>query len=231
VIDRLTLKHEQSTWYPASIPSLEQHLGIFITDNAFFNQSEAYPIRKNIAYSLQYIEFLNRILSDISLSSVLWTQNVKSFVVHGAAIIEAIFNFLVISKGHGNTTHWKKVSSHSSSEFILNGSRFKNMTDVLEKLDSPIPTQMSFDQLSKKVESKKLLGASFQSYSKIKPIRQLRNKIHLHDSNHSTDTDWHNFNQSELALISGVLHSVLVSDIFLGSSHFERFSYLVIDDE
>jgi hypothetical protein len=44
VIDRLTLKHEQSTWYPASIPSLEQHLGIFITDNAFFNQSEACPI-------------------------------------------------------------------------------------------------------------------------------------------------------------------------------------------
>ena len=85
---------------------------------------------------------------------------------------------------------------------------------------------MSFDQLAKKVERKKLLGNSFASYSKIKPIRQLRNKIHIHDSDHIADTDWNNFNDSEFQLVSIVLFQVLTSEIFVGSNQFEKFAYL-----
>ena len=226
VTDRLTLRGEGETWYPASIYNIEQHLEILITGNIYFNHNEARPIRKNIAYSLQYVEFLNRVLNDMALSSVLRTQNIKSFVVHGAAIIEAIFNFLVISEGHGKTTNWKKITSHSSTEFTIGESRYKNKTDVFEKLDNPTPTQMTFDQLAKKVESKKLLSQNFPAYSKIKPIRQLRNKIHIHDSEHSTDTDWHNFNLSEFFLVCEVLHSVLTSEVFNCSNHFDKFNYL-----
>lgn len=222
----LTLKGSGVTWYPTSICNLEQHLGMLITANAHFTHDQARPIRKNIAYSLQYIEFLNRVLIDISLSSVLWTQNVKSFVVHGAAITEAIFNFLAISKGQGKTTAWKKTSSYSSPEFTLGDSKYKNQIEVFEKLNVPALTQMTFDQLAKKIESKKLLGESFPAYAKIKPIRKLRNKIHIHDSDHSTDTDWHNFNQSELLLVCDVLHSILTSEVFGASSHLDRFSYL-----
>jgi hypothetical protein len=226
VTDRLTLKNERSTWYPASINNLEQHLVILIKENAYLNLAEVYPIRKNLAYSLQYIEFLNRVLNDISLSSVLHTQNIKSFVVHGAAIIEAIFNFLVIINGYGKTTNWKKIDSYSSPEFTIGGMQYKNETNIYEKISIPVPTKMTFDQLSKKIESKKLLGQSFPAYSKIKPIRQLRNKIHIHDSESSTDTDWNNFNQSQLLLVRKVLHSVLTSEVFYGSNHFDKFDYL-----
>lgn len=224
--DRLTLKSEKKTWYPTSINSLEIHLAVLLKSNSYFEQDEVYPIRKNIAYSLQYIEFLNQIIKDISLSSVLWTQNVKSFVVHGAAVIEAIFNFTVISRGYGNTTQWRKVNKHSSPEYELNGVKYKSEIEVLEKLNQPMTAQMTFDQLAKKIESKKLLGDSFSAYSKIKPIRQLRNKIHIHDSDHSSDTDWHNFNQSEFALIADVLYKVLTSEIFSGSGHIKKFDYL-----
>lgn len=222
----LPFKNEKVTWYPASIQSLESHLVFLIAENKYFKQSEAYPIRKNICYSLQYIEFLNQVLKDISLSSVLWTQNVKSLVVHGASVIEAIFNFLVISKGYAKTVTWRKVNSLVSPEYILSNKTYKNETHVMEKLAEPVLAQMTFDQLAKKVESKKLLGDNFTAYSRIKPIRQLRNKIHIHDSDHSTDTDWHNFNNSELSLMFGVLYSVLTSEVFEGSSHFKRFEYL-----
>ena len=224
--DILTLKHEKKTWYPASISSLDHHLSFLISGNDFFDSSEAYPIQKNISYSLQYIEFLYRVLNDISLSSVLWTQNIKSFVVHGAAVLEAIFNFLVVSKGYGNRKSWKKINTHGSPEYSLNGIKYKNETNIMTKLEKPIKAQMSFDQLAKKIESKKLLGNSFASYSKIKPIRQLRNKIHIHDSDYLTDTDWNNFNNSEFELVSNVLFQVLTSEIFEGSNHFIRFAYL-----
>jgi len=226
VTDILTLKNDKNTWYPASIPSLEHHLSFLISKNDFFDEKEAHPIQKNISYSLQYVEFLNRVLSDISLSSVLVTQNIKSFVVHGAAVLEAIFNFLVVSKGHGKELTWKNVNTHLSPEYSLNNVKYQNETNIKFKLEKPIKSQMTFDQLAKKIESKKLLGNSFTSYSKIKPIRQLRNKIHIHDAAHIADTDWNNFNHSEFQLVSNVLFQVLTSDIFYGSNQFDKFAYL-----
>jgi len=224
--DRLTLKSENVTWYPTSMSSLEGHLVVLLKDNDFFTGDEIYPIKKNIAYSLQFIQFVNQIINDISLSSVLLTQNIKSFVVHGAAVIEAIFNFIVVSSGYGSTTQWRKANKHSSQEYALSGVKYKNEIEVLEKTSQPISVQMTFDQLAKKVESKKLLGDSFPAYSKIKPIRQLRNKIHIHDSDHSLDTDWNNFGRSQFSLISDVLHKVLTSEIFSGSNYFNQFDYL-----
>jgi len=226
MVERLTLKGEKETWYPNSINTLEFHLSVLLKSNEYFSSDQIYPMRKNLAYSLQYVQFLSQILRDVSLSSVLRTQNIKSSVVHGAAVIEAIFNYLVISNGFGNKTQWKKVNKHCSHEYTLAATKYKNDIEVFEKLEVPIPTQMTFDQLAKKVESKKLLGNAFTEYSKIKPIRQLRNKIHIHDSDHSSDTDWNNFNQSEFILISGILYKVLTSEIFSSSTHMDKFEYL-----
>jgi hypothetical protein len=224
--DILTLNHEKKTWYPADISSLDNHLSFLISTNDFFNASQAYPIKKNISYSLQYIEFLNRVLIDISLSTVLRRQNIKSFVVHGAAVLEAIFNFLVVSRDYGNKVTWQKINTYGSPEYLLNGIKYKNETNIMTKLEEPVRSQMTFDQLAKKVESKKLLGGSFSSYSKIKPIRRLRNKVHIHDADHLTDTDWNNFNDSEYELVSNVLFQVLTSEVFVGSNHFKKFAYL-----
>jgi hypothetical protein len=226
VTDILTLKLDKSTWYPASIANLEHHLSFLIFENIFFDEDEAHPIKKNISYSLQYIEFLNRVLNDISLSSVLVTQNIKSFVVHGAAVLEAIFNFLVVSKGHGKKLAWQNINTHVSPEYSLNNVKYQNETNIKIKLEKPIKSQMTFDQLARKIESKKLLGNSFASYSKIKPIRQLRNKIHIHDAAHIADTDWNNFNVSEYQLVSNVLFQVLTSEVFVESTQFEQFAYL-----
>ena len=224
--ERLTLNDEKPRWYPVSVSSLEHHLEYLSAGGNFFNGDKTYASRKNIAYSLQYLEFLDRVIKDISLSSVLWTQNVKSFVVHGAAVIEAVFNYLVVESGNGKTTQWKQISSHYSSEFKIEDKKYKNLVEVLEKLESPVLMQMTFDQLTKKVESKKLLGEKFKAYSKIKPIRKLRNKIHIHVPNHEYGTDWDTFNNSELKLIRTVLYSVLTSEVFTNNDTFKHFSYL-----
>mgnify|MGYP000602843401 CR=1 FL=1 len=222
----LTLNSDKEKWYPNSIDGLESHLSFLIKENAYFTSSQSKGIRKNIAYSLQYIEFLYRIFKDINLSSVLYTQNIKSFVVHGAAVIEAICNFLVISHGFGNKTYWKSTAKNETNEYKINSITYKNKTEIYQKSETAITEQMTFDQLAKKVEAKKLFGESFPIYSKIKLLRQLRNKIHIHDSEHSSDTDWYNFNNTEYNLVKEVLLEILTSDIFSQSSYIEKFNYL-----
>ncbi len=157
---------------------------------------------------------------------MLWTQNVKSFVVYGASIIEAIFNYLVISTGNGNTTKWQSVKKVSTPQFDLSGVKHKNDIELFKEVGTLIQESMTFDQLAKKVESKKLLGSHFAHYAKIKPIRKLRNKVHIQGVEHVTDTDWWNFNQREYELIRHVLKAVLTSSVFRGRSHASKFNYL-----
>ncbi|WP_405210473.1 hypothetical protein [Dokdonia sp. Asnod2-E02] len=222
---------EECKWYPISISSLEMHLGCLIKTNQCLPYSKVYPLRKNIAYSLQYIEFLNKIRTDIYMTDVLLTQNIKSILVHGTTIIEAIFYYLIEINGLANKTEWIESKRVKTSEYELNGKKVKNEVVLFEKTENPIKTTMTFDQMSKKVEKKKLLGNKFKNYSRINALRKLRNKIHIHDTKHNFDTDWNNFNYKELVLIYDILHSIITSDLFKESTYRKRFNYLIIEEK
>ena len=226
VSETLTLSSNTDKWYPNSVGGLESHLSYLIKENSYFSNSQTRGIKKNIAYSLQYIEFLYRVMKDINLSSVLYTQNIKSFVVHGAATIEAICNFVAITNGYGKKTHWENITKNETNEYKIDSITYKNKTEIYKKSANEISEQMTFDQLAKKVEIKKLFGTAFPVYSKIKPLRQLRNKIHIHDAEHSSDTDWYNFNKNEYDLVKEVLYEILASEVFADSSYIKNFNYL-----
>ncbi len=227
--NRYKLIENEFNWYPISILSLEVHLTILICKNDILPHEKTYPIRKNIAYSLQYIEFLNKIRTEVYMTDVLQTQNIKSILVHGATIIEAIFYYLVETNQVSNTTNWIKTKSLNTGEYELGSKKWKNEVIIYEKSESELKTSMTFDQMAKKVEKKKLLGENYNYYSRINALRKLRNKIHIHDAEHNFDADWNNFNLSELTLICDILHSILTSDLFKGSSIIDRFNYLKIN--
>ena len=214
---RLTFKSEKDRWYPNSISQLENYLGTLIKPNEYFDKSKCTGIRKNIAYNLQYLEFLDRVIKDINLSEVLTTQNFKTFLIIGSSIIESIFYYIVVSNGYRKTTDLLEVENYESKEYSIESKKFRNKTKIYLKVDELINVEMTFDQMSKKVENKKLLGNSFGFYSKINPLRQLRNKIHIHASDNSMDTDWYNFNRKEYTLIREVLCEILISEIFKDS--------------
>ena len=223
------LDNNDADWSPIPVSTLELHLDKLICVNKYLSYEKIYPLKKNIAYSLQYIEFLNKVRTDIYMTSVLSTQNIKSILVNGATIIEAIFYFLVETNDLSNSTDWKKIKTLNTGEYEMNGGKIKNEVIVFEKSLNPIKTSMTFDQMSKKVETKKLLGVSFKNYSRISALRKLRNKIHIHDSEHNYDTDWNNFNFKELTLICDILHSVLISELFKDSKSNKRFDFLKIE--
>ncbi|MCE5194803.1 MAG: hypothetical protein LLF28_05000 [Nitrospiraceae bacterium] len=226
--NKLTYKDDKITWYPAPISRLEEHLCVVLVPCHHLPPSVLNPTSKNIAYNLQYIEFLDRLIKDIKLSSVLWTQNIKSFIIHSAAVIESIFHYVVISTGHANVIEWKSCNKFKSNPYEINGSALLCETEIFIKSEDLNIADMTFDQLAKKVESHKLLGNVNDLYKEISKIRKLRNKIHLYGVEHPTDTDFMTFGKSEYELTRRVLLGVLVCPLFDRSKCRNYFDYLKI---
>jgi len=87
----LTLKGEGDKWLPNRVVYLENHLKQFMVPIPGYEERECRGLRKNISYSLQHLEFIHRCGEDLNLTSVLWTQNAKTFIIVACSIMEALF--------------------------------------------------------------------------------------------------------------------------------------------
>lgn len=81
-------------WYPQRIETYECALKLRGTIK---NKT---LIRKNFAYNMQYIEYIEKQLTELNLSSVLEKMLYKSFIITGMGIIESLF--LNLLKATGN---------------------------------------------------------------------------------------------------------------------------------
>lgn len=213
-------------WYPVSIHRLETLLVKVIRTGRGY--SHPYALRKNIAYNLQYLEYLDRTALDIKLSQVLITQTWKTFIIVGCGVVESLLQFLLIAHGKHAKTEWELVCIGPGNAKKMEGETRKIDSHVYRKLSTPRPDQMTFDTIIKKSESKRVLGSNHDIFPKLKKLRKLRNRIHLQEIADSTDTDWNKFNWAEVTLMAEVLRSLLTSNIFHPSTE-ERayFDYLL----
>ena len=79
-------------WYPVSVDKFRNGFG------ELFDSAECrHPLVDNLAYNLQYLQFSEKEFSELELSSVIYSMLVKTYVITGVSIIEAIF-FLIIRK-------------------------------------------------------------------------------------------------------------------------------------
>jgi hypothetical protein len=203
---------EGSGWYPVSIAKLEGLLESAIYSGRGYEHS--YALRKNLAYNLQYIQFQDRVLQDIKLSSVLYTQTVKTIVLVGCGIIESVLHFMLIVNNSHSTTEWKEKTVFKGNQKKMDGTIVKIDTVLSEKLSSPVLKHMTFDSMIKSAKSNHIFGTGGAIYQKLEGLRTLRNKVHLQVINEPTDTDWNSFNPSHLSDICKVLYAILTSSIF-----------------
>jgi hypothetical protein len=185
----LVLKGQGSPWYPNSINQLERHLEQLFRPIAGISRERCKGIRKNVAYTLQYLEFTVQIVSDLELSGVL----AKSFVLHGCAVIEAVFFYVLTESGHAAQKQWASQAKTTSSEFTLGGKTYRTEMEIFIKLSKPELETMTFDAMCKRVEKRDLIKLSNDFYSKLPYLRGLRNRIHLHTTEDHADTDYMKF--------------------------------------
>lgn len=215
----------EGKWCPLSIASLEALLIKVVKQGRGYRHSSA--LRKQLAYNLQHLEFLDRCTLDLKLTSVLVTQTWKTFIIVGCGVVESLLHFLLIANDVHKRTEWELVCIAPGQEKQIDGEVRKIDSHIYRKLPFSQLAEMAFDSMLKKAESKRVLGSTHDIYPKLKKLRRLRNKVHLQEVRNDTDTDWNAFQQSDVSMMADVILSVFTSTIFQPSAEqVNYFAYL-----
>lgn len=218
-------------WCPTSVETLHAFVRRGIpNEDVSLEYSKAFV--RNIAYNLQYLEYLNHVLTEKSLHVTVFTLTIKTFVVTGMSVVEAVLWYVLKKSGLQRKEGWEQAQELESRTFQENGVEYKLMSTLVRKLKAPVDAEMPLDAMIKRIESKKLLGVDVQVYKNLNYLRKLRNRVHIHSVQHDKDTDWWSFNEKELKLMKAVLGSVLCSELFSPEKEHDEFlAYLRVEEK
>lgn len=159
----------------------------------------AYPLKnkrayvRNMAYALQYLEYLDDLLKHRPLHSVVRNHTHKSVVVTGCSFMECLLWMLLKGNGYQAKEEWEGDPERVGNEFVENGRTVRYVITRQLKAAAPMDVEMRFIEMCKRAERKKVLGSSPKVYEKLNYLRQLRNRVHIHLVKHDRDTDWWQF--------------------------------------
>lgn len=204
-METLIAKNEASNrWYPQSVETYKSSIKISL------NTAENKRLNSNFAYSMQYIEYIEKQLGELKLSEVLITMLYKSYIVTGMGIIELLFVYLLKSTGNWNKSTWKEYAS-----FISNPRQNdKNIIKVETKLYKQVPVyemRMDLDSMIKKIEKKHILSIDHDVFPALKQLRELRNRVHLQSGDGAYDHDYNSFGFQEIQMMRRILFSILTA--------------------
>lgn len=103
-------------WYPISIETWQAALADYKV-----GATQLIPeldLRRNLAYNLQFVEYLQQTLKELSLSSVLTTQTYKSYIIFAGGVVESLLYFLNQAKGE-NDKKFKNVIERLKAQSVL----------------------------------------------------------------------------------------------------------------
>lgn len=197
----------KNRWYPQPIYKYKDNLKIIS------NSSDNERIICNYAYNMQYIEFLEKELSDLKLSTVILTMLYKTYIITAMGIIESLFSYLLKEKGYWKTSCWEEICTFQANEKEINNKKYM-IKNILYKKSEDKNLRMDFDSMIKKVESKNLLNIEHDVFPALKQLRELRNRVHLHLGERYNDHDYNNFNWNEILLARKILYTIITCSEF-----------------
>ncbi len=207
-------------WKPNFVSTYEMNLSQGLLKE--MNQE----LRKNIAYSLQYLEYIELQLCELHLHNVIITMLYKTFIITGTSIIEGIFCYLLKSNNLWNQKEWELEEKINTNKFKL-GNEMKKIELHIFKQIPKTNDEMNFDSMIKKVESKKLISIPHGAFPYIKMLRRLRNKVHLQIHESPNDTDWWSFKYSDYCWMKCILYIILTNKRFdLSKQQKSYYSFL-----
>ena len=192
-------------WYPTSIDTYKYSLKIDIS----IENTQA--LRSNLAYNLQYIEFLEKEFLELNLSSVLYIMLVKTYVITGMSILEGLFSNIIKSNGWWKTSDLESLGTTQSNETNFSGQNLVIKTEILKKVDT-YQMQMTLDEQIKALNRHhEALSVDHLIYPALKRLKELRNRVHLQKNEGNTDHDYNAFNYSVKKEMGKILFDILTS--------------------
>lgn len=195
-------------WHPTPVGRFEREL----SRGAFKGLGK--EVRKNIAYSLQYLEFLQLEIDELHLHNIVDTLVKKSYIITAMGIIEAVFLHLVKSNGYQKKEEWSQETPIHTNVFNEDGVHKKYIITPSIKLKKPIETEMDFEFLINKVQDKKLLNLNHQAFPMLKALKRIRNKVHLQIVRYENDTDYMSISIYDYWLMRTLLYLILRNKVF-----------------
>ena len=220
-----------------------------VIDIPMRKRNNAYTTSKNIAYSLQYIQYLQKQLDTVYLTDVLERMVCKNYIITAMSIIlcyihlacttamsiiEAIFAYLVKDSGNWKASEWKsihKIKIDKQKPFELEGRTLKVQVEVFEKVDAQI-AELQFDAIIDKVRSNKLMRfRTEEAFDLLKKFKSIRNKIHLHITQDATD--YKSFDKDLQTKMKYILSAVLKNEAICknATKAGEIYSFLDLRDD
>jgi hypothetical protein len=218
---------EEEPFCPKRVQHYHDYLQQGLPDKVFVKYRRAYI--RNIAYSLQYMEYIRHTISNFPIHVVIESQLIKTFVITGSSAIESILWMLLKGNNLNKKLDWEEIQKRETNKFKDDDQDYKFEVTHYRKLENSIDIEMKFIDMCKRAEKTKMLGVESEVYSKLNHLRKLRNRIHIHSVQHDRDNDFWTFSKNDMALMASSLTSVLQSSIFAPHPNYENmFDWLSV---
>lgn len=204
-------------WYPNSV---ENYRRAFRIDTSIENSR---ALKSNIAYSMQYLEFLEKEMAELKLSDVIYIMLVKSYVVTGMSILEGLFTNIIKSNGWWKTTNLESIGTARANETRFGDNKYVIKTEILKRVPEH-ETRMDLDVM-KQILSRhhRALDVDHQVYPALKRLKNLRNRVHLQMLESNTDHDYNAFDYTVKEEMGSILYRILTSSMVTDLPHVFEF--------
>lgn len=211
----ITKNGTKNRWYPQSVGSYKASIKIP------YDTEENKRLNSNFAYSMQYIEYIEKQINELKLSEVLLTMLYKSYIITGMGIAEMLFVYLLKSTGNWNKTEWEEYSTFKANPITVAGLTTKVETKLLKKVPA-YEMRMDLDSMIKKIEKKCILTIDHNVFPALKKLRELRNRVHLQVGRDAYDHDYNSIGFAEIQMMRRILYAILTApEICNNAARFE----------
>lgn len=199
-----------SRWFPIGIDRYRNNMKF-----GYFKSME-YHYKSNIAYSLQYLEFLELLLKDLKNTSVLYSQIVKNFFIVSVSIIELLFYHIANTENKIKKSEWRKLKAQDKRTYKQDSKTFRVSEVIYKKLDQAEDEKPTFETLIQIVADNNFLKSYNVGNNKnlFNDFRKLRNKVHLTATLSQSDNDYNTFNFKLYFRVKLLLFTILNDKVF-----------------
>lgn len=194
----------KARWYPYSVDEFK--CSILIPNDSEDNRR----YNSNFAYSMQYLQYIEKQLSELELSSVIITMLYKNYIITGMGIVEMLFTYILKTTNNWKITDWREIQTFKSNPTTLDENQFKTETTLFKKVDA-YDMRMDLDSMIKRIEKKHLISINHSDFPALKQLRELRNRVHLQSGESAYDHDYNAFGNNEFKLMKRILYSILTA--------------------
>lgn len=135
----------KNKWLPCSITDWREVILARICDYKYDDSDPKYSIFSNIAYNLQYLEYLDKCLNEQYLTSVIRAQNVKTFTLTSSQIIECLLYIKLLEMKVDKNDIWEFSKALKTAEqknaYGLGPAFYRNQLKKIKELRNKVHLQ------------------------------------------------------------------------------------------